>query len=201
MHRSKTNATRAQLKNPVNEQFILQVEDEADDVLFLSIATEAAAITNPIRVVRDGRAAIEFLTAALAKMEDDSLALPRLVLLDLKLPFIPGIDVLRWIRLQPRLRALTVVIFSGSDHPADMDQARDLGATSYLIKPVNFFDLLAFANQVKLWLIEKGPLPASPLWQTRNENAHLSPARLDASQRPLRRLGDGVPLPGCSRNI
>jgi CheY-like chemotaxis protein len=198
MRRSKLSATKAQPRNSANEEYILQVEDQPDDVLFFSIGTEAAAITNPIRVAGDGRIAIELLTAAISKIRHDPSALPRLVLLDLNLPFIPGINVLRWIRLQPPLRALPVLILSSSDHPDDIRLAHELGATSYITKPADFFDLLAFANQLKLWLMNKGPLPASTLWQQNTEKFRSSPAPFLAPQHPT--LSSAVPSGSCSQH-
>jgi CheY-like chemotaxis protein len=114
------------------------------------------------------------LTAALAHADDDPSAWPRLIVLDLKLPDILGIDVLRWIRQQPRLRTLPVLILSGSDHPDDIEQARQLGASSYLVKPCNFSGRLTQANQLKLWLLDQGTLPASPGWQEMLEKPSAS---------------------------
>ena len=197
MRSSKPNPAKAQPRNPAHEQYLLQVEDRPDDVLFFSIAAETAAFTNPIRVARDGRAAIELLAAAISKIHRDPLALPRLVLLDLNLPSISGINVLRWIRLQPALRALPVLILSTSDHPDDLCQAHDLGATSYVTKPANFFDLLAFANQLKLWLINKGPLPASTLWRKNTEKSRPSAPFVAPQQHKLR---GAVTSRGCSQH-
>src|SRR5438477_4318931 len=122
---------------------LLHVEDDEDDVLFLSLAAEEVGMPTPIEVVRDGQEAINFLSAALRGVESGKGTLPSLVLLDLKLPVVMGLEVLRQFREQPEMRKLPVMILSASDHPLDLEQARELGADAYFIKPCSLAERTA----------------------------------------------------------
>jgi len=149
---------------PVKNGCLLHVDDDEDDVIFLALAAQDAGIVNPIMVARDGQEAINFLKAALEREKRREPALPCLILLDLKLPLVMGSDVLRWIRQQPQLSRLPVLVLSASDHPSDMQQARELGADAYFIKPCKLDDRTAFARQIRLWLLGQGRLPQCPAW-------------------------------------
>jgi len=150
---------------------LLHVDDDEDDVIFLALAAEDVGIVNPIKVARDGKEAISFLKAAVQREKSKERALPSLVLLDLKLPLVMGSDVLRWIRQQPELCRLPVLVLSASDHPSDLQQARELGADAYFIKPCKLDDRIAFARQIRLWLLDQGRLPECPAWQLKNIDA------------------------------
>ena len=140
---------------------LLHVDDDEDDVTFLALAFEEVGITNPVHVVRDGQEAIDFLKAVLERGQT-SQAVPVLIMLDLKLPRIMGLDVLRWIRQQPVLRKLPVLVLSASDHPMDLSQAREVGASAYFVKPCSLDKRTDFARLLKLWLMDAGELPNSP---------------------------------------
>jgi len=143
---------------------ILQIEDDEDDVLFFALAAESAGLRTPICVARDGQEAIDFLKPAIAKIGRKSKlsCLPKVVLLDLKLPRIMGLDVLRWIRKQPVLKKLPVIVLSSSTHSSDVQAAIESGADSYLGKPFTLSDRITFARQLKAWLAGKQGLPGSP---------------------------------------
>jgi CheY-like chemotaxis protein len=120
----------------MNKEFcILQVEDDKNDVLFLRYAFNAAGITHPIRVASDGGEAIAYLSGAGEFADRGRYPFPCLVLLDLKMPGMSGMEVLEWIRAQPVLRILPVIIFSSSAQRHEIDRAYHLGANSFVVKP------------------------------------------------------------------
>ena len=114
---------------------ILLVEDNEDDVFALRRAIKKAGVTNPLRVATDGQQAIDYLAATADASKLASHPMPFLVLLDLKLPYRDGFEVLQWIRGQPHLKHVVVVMLTGSDERRDHQQAYALGARSYLVKP------------------------------------------------------------------
>lgn len=132
---------------------ILLVEDERNDVFFLEYAFQAAGITNPLQVVEDGQQAVDYL-AGIGKFANRAqYPLPCLVVLDLKLPVKTGLDVLRWIRQQPPLQSLLVIVLSSSRDIYDIDEAYRLGARSYLVKPLSMGERLELAKAIKhYWL-------------------------------------------------
>lgn len=113
---------------------ILQVEDDSNDVFFLQHAMKKAGVANPIHVVSDGQQAIDYLQGVGKFADRVRYPLPSLVLLDLKLPYVMGLDVLRWIREQPG-SAMVVVVMSASAEDADIAAAYRLGANAFLTKP------------------------------------------------------------------
>jgi CheY-like chemotaxis protein len=140
---------------------ILQVEDDEDDVLFFALAAETARLTVPISVARDGQEAIDWFKSALGRTgrKIRRSPLPRLVLLDLKLPRVMGLGVLRWMRQNPLLQSIPVIMLSSSTHPSDVQAALEAGANSYLGKPFTLDARIAFAMDLKLWLEGKQSLP------------------------------------------
>jgi CheY-like chemotaxis protein len=114
---------------------LLLVEDNLDDVFFLQRALEKANIQAPVRMVRTGQAAIDYLKLVAECGERAPHPLPSLVLLDLKIPYVSGFEVLKWIREQPALANLAVVILTSSPEQRDRERAAALGASGYLVKP------------------------------------------------------------------
>src|SRR5438445_8502073 len=118
-----------------NSLGILLAEDDENDVLLLKRAFAAAEIRNPLFVARDGQEVIDYLAGAGNFANRTEYPIPSLVLLDLKMPKRSGMDVLQWLRAQPVLRCLPVVIFSSSPHRHDIERAYRLGANAFVVKP------------------------------------------------------------------
>jgi CheY-like chemotaxis protein len=114
---------------------ILVVEDNEDDVFALRRAIKKAGVLNPLRVATNGQEAVDYLTASGDPAKQEQHPLPFLVLLDLKLPYRDGFEVLEWIRKQSHLTPVVVVMLTGSDERRDHQRAYALGARSYLVKP------------------------------------------------------------------
>ena len=114
---------------------ILLVEDELDDAQLLVRAFRKAGIANPVQHVDDGDKAIAYLAGQEPYADRERHADPTVILLDLKLPRRSGFEVLQWLRAQPGLRRLPVVVLTSSGQTADVNRAYDLGANSYLVKP------------------------------------------------------------------
>jgi len=144
---------------------ILQVEDEEHDVLFLQYALEQAQVNNPLAVVRDGQEALEYLKGEGKFGDRQAYPLPGLVLLDLRLPRLPGLEVLRWMREQPDFAKLPVLVFSSSDQDQDVDAAYRLGANGYIVKPSSPSELSEVMRRVKkYWLEMDGPPAGCVEW-------------------------------------
>lgn len=133
---------------------ILLVEDNADDVLLVKRAFRKAQIANPIHVASDGDAAVAYLAGQGSFADRAKYPMPILILLDLKLPRRSGAEVLAWLREQPIVKRIPVVILTSSREKRDVEQLYDLGANSYLVKPVEFDDLLAMMRTLNMyWLM------------------------------------------------
>ena len=117
---------------------ILLVEDDPNDVRLIERAFRKAKIVNPFHVVGDGEEAISYLAGKGQYSNRAQFPLPALILLDLKLPRKSGLEVLEWVRKQPPLKRLPIVILTGSKQSSDINRAYDQGANSYLVKPVAF---------------------------------------------------------------
>jgi CheY-like chemotaxis protein len=113
---------------------ILVAEDLPDSVEILKLAFSRAGVNVPVDYVRDGEETIEYLKGAFGNEHP----LPTMLLLDLKMPGLNGFDVLEWLRLQPGLRRLLVVVFTSSEQQQDINRAFELGANSYIVKPAGF---------------------------------------------------------------
>lgn len=141
----------------VNNKKILLVEDNSKDVELTKRALLKANICNDLNVVTDGVEAIEYLLGS----DISSAELPVVVLLDLKLPRIDGLEVLRQVRSNERTRTLPVVILTSSNEEKDIIQSYNLGANSYIRKPVKFNDFADAIKQLGLyWLVLNQPPPA-----------------------------------------
>ena len=134
---------------------ILLVEDSLDDEALTLRALDKAGIANRIEVARDGAAALE-------RLHGPEATLPRVVLLDLKLPKLDGLEVLRRLRAHPRTRLLPVVVLTSSDLDDDLAQSYELGANAYVRKPVEFGEFSEAVRQLGLfWFLVNRP-PGAP---------------------------------------
>lgn len=135
-------------------QTILLVEDDPNDVLLIQRAFRKARLVNPLQVVRDGEEAIAYLGGEGAYADREQYPLPALVLLDLKLPRRSGFEVLQWIRQHAGLKRVPVVVLTSSRNGPDVNLAYELGANSYLVKPVGFEGLVDLLKAVHLyWMV------------------------------------------------
>jgi two-component system response regulator len=133
---------------------ILLIEDNLSDVELTRRAFARNHIANEIVVVNDGQAALDFLFGEGAHAGRDTSVQPSLTLLDLKLPKVDGIEVLRRIRADPRTRRLPVVILTSSREHEDLSLGYDSGANSYIRKPVDFQAFVEAVHQLGLyWLV------------------------------------------------
>jgi len=135
----------------MTEKCILQVEDDDNDVFLLKRVFDQAGISSPLHVVRDGQLAIDYLSGAGGFADRQTHPLPCLVLLDLKLPKKNGLEVLEWIRHQPRLKSIVVVLFSSSALPQEVERAYELGVNSYIQKSSDSNQLREIAQLLKGW--------------------------------------------------
>lgn len=133
---------------------ILYAEDDENDAVLTNYAFEKAEILNPLVVVADGKTAIEYLAGTGQYSNRTKYPLPCLVLLDLKLPRASGMEVLEWIRSQPTVCTLPVLMLTSSNQDSDIHRAYILGANGYLIKPSKTDEMLMMAKGIRdFWLI------------------------------------------------
>jgi len=136
----------------MDEKVILLVEDNQDDEELALLAFRQSNLANRIEVVRDGAEAIEYLFGSEAN--PTPYPLPQVMLLDLKLPKLSGLDVLRKVRETPRTKGLPVVILTSSNEEQDLIESYNLGANSYVRKPVDFNNFVEAVRQLQLyWLV------------------------------------------------
>jgi two-component system response regulator len=138
----------------MKDRSILLVEDNATDEALTIRALKKSNILNPVTVARDGVQALEWLFGCTDGSPDADAPLPQLVLLDLKLPKVDGLEVLRRIRSEERTRLLPVVILTTSTEEKDLLEGYRLGANSYVKKPVDFTQFADAVRQLGLyWLV------------------------------------------------
>ncbi len=145
-----------------NGKIILLVEDDPKDELLTLRALEKANIVNPIVVARDGVEALDYLFSRGEYAHRDPMAMPQLLLLDLKLPKLNGLEVLQALREHALTKLLPVVVLTSSLEEQDLIRSYSLGANSYVRKPVDFVQFVDAVRQLGLyWLVlnETAPLP------------------------------------------
>ena len=137
---------------------ILQVEDDPNDVYLFQHALTKAGVTNPVQVAIDGQQAIDYLQGTGKFANRDKYPFPSLVLLDLKLPYVMGLDVLKWIR-QESNPALTVLMLTASGEDADILTAYRLGANGFLTKPSEAKKLQDMVRAIRDFWLTHNTLP------------------------------------------
>jgi CheY-like chemotaxis protein len=139
----------------MGDKVILLVEDNPDDEALMLRAFQRSKLANRIEVARDGAEALEFLLGPSAR------PLPTLVILDLKLPKVDGLEVLRRVRGSERTRTLPVVVLTSSREEQDLVESYRLGANSYVRKPVDFVQFAEATQTLGLyWLVVNEPPPS-----------------------------------------
>jgi CheY-like chemotaxis protein len=141
---------------------ILLVDDDENDVLVMTMAMKKVGMPCPIRVAKDGRDAQDYLSGAGKFADRSEYPLPCLMLVDLKLPRIMGLEVLRWLRERPEFDSTIVLVLSSSPMPDDIDRAYHLRANAYLVKPSGLENLQLMAQAIKdFWFMKNQPALAS----------------------------------------
>ena len=136
------------------EGVILLAEDDPNDVLLIQRAFQRSLVANPLQVVRDGEEALAYLSGQGLFADRERHPLPVLMLMDLKMPRKSGLEVLEWVRRQPGLKRLPIVVLTSSNQNPDINRAYELGANSYLVKPAGFDSLLELVKNLDMyWLI------------------------------------------------
>jgi len=158
---------------------ILLAEDREDDILLIRKAFRKAFVNNPLHVVRDGEEAISYLSGEGIYSNREEFPLPDLLLLDLKMPRVDGFEVLMWIRAQPELSSLRVVVLTSSDQLRDVNRAYKLGANSFMVKPVDFEDVVHMSKFLTVYWLGMSKTPetsrppkekdAAPQWKEREK--------------------------------
>ncbi|HZV33045.1 MAG TPA: response regulator [Verrucomicrobiae bacterium] len=138
----------------IKVSLVLVAEDDENDVFFLERAFRQAQVINPIFRVRDGEDAISYLRGEECYCDREKHPLPQLLLLDLKMPRKNGFEVISWVREQPGLKRLPIVVLTSSKEDPDINRAYELGANTYLVKPVKFEGLVDMMRALNLyWLL------------------------------------------------
>lgn len=133
---------------------ILLVEDDANDAETTTIALGDTTAVNKLYWVRDGSEALDFMACAGIYARRDPERMPRLILLDLKMPKVGGLDVLRVLKADDRTRSVPVVVMTSSSQESDVAESYGLGANAYVVKPVNFSEFSEVVAQLGMfWLL------------------------------------------------
>jgi CheY-like chemotaxis protein len=138
---------------------ILLVEDDEDQIFFFERSLRNAGVLCPLKIVRDGEEAINYLTGHGPFADRERFPKPAVVLLDIKLPKVTGLEVLEWIQQNPDVRSFVVIICSSSALQSDIQSAYRLGASSYIVKPGTVDDQNAMAHSFKKWWLEHNKIP------------------------------------------
>lgn len=141
----------------------LLVEDDPDDAFLLEDACKRLGHEGMLRVARNGEEALAYLLGQGDYADRQRFPLPRLVLLDMKLPRMTGLEVLEWRRGQPAMLHIPVIVLTASQSEEDVARAYELGANSYLVKPVDSTAQLAMVKAVCAYWIDLNKTPASAL--------------------------------------
>lgn len=145
------------------ERIILLVEDNPDDTILTRRALEKSDVSHRVEVARDGLEALDYLFALGTHADRKASDMPALILLDLKLPKVDGLEVLRRLRADRLTKLIPVIVLSSSDEPADVIESYGLGANSYIRKPVDFAEFTETVRALAhYWLRLNDPPPSEP---------------------------------------
>jgi two-component system response regulator len=129
--------------SPYDDVDILLAEDDVHDAETTMLALGEGNVANSLHWVRDGSEALDFIACAGLYASRDRSRMPKLILLDLKMPKVGGLDVLRALKADPQTRTIPVVVMTSSRQESDVSESYRLGANAYVVKPVNFADFSA----------------------------------------------------------
>jgi CheY-like chemotaxis protein len=157
----------------ISNQYILLAEDDPNDVLLIERAFRKAGLNDVLKTVRDGSQTIDYLAGHGKYADRGQFPLPFLILLDLKMPGTDGFEVLQWVRAEPELKRLLVVVLTSSNLQADVDRAYELGANSYLVKPVEFDEMVNMIQRFEAYWAElnRKPTGLTPSASLRTETS------------------------------
>ena len=137
-----------QKDNPI----ILLVDDAVNDVKLMHVAFQKAEFINPLQSVKDGAEAISYLKGDAPYGDRNQFPMPTVMLLDLNMPRKNGFEVLDWVRHQPLLKRMPVIILTASGRIDDIERAYDLGANAFLVKPVTLDELTRMTRCLREWI-------------------------------------------------
>ena len=160
---------------------ILLAEDEEDYVLLIRRAFEKANIRNPLHVVWNGQEAIAYFEGEGKYANRDEYPLPDLMLLDLKMPRVNGFEVLKWIRAQPGLAPLRILVLTSSDAIRDVNEAYKLGANSFLVKPLDFLDFAQLSRLIQDFWLKASKVPETSRPPRKNDRGPEAPPQEPAN--------------------
>lgn len=135
-----------------DKQTILLVDDSENDLALMRIAFKEAGYNSPLQEVHNGEEAIAYLKGDGPYSDRDKFPLLTVMLLDLNMPMKNGFDVLTWVRTQPALKRLSIIVLSASMRIEDVERAYDLGANSFLVKPTDLNELVNMLRVLRDWL-------------------------------------------------
>src|ERR1041384_7306039 len=142
------------------DRTILLVEDNSDDILLIGRALSQAQLESSVSVVRDGEEAVAYLEALSERPPNE---IPSLLLLDLKLPRMSGLELLQWIRRHKKFKAMAVVVLTSSKLHPGLERAYAAGANSFLTKPVDYQSLLDMVKALKLYWLDLNRPPGKSI--------------------------------------
>ena len=134
---------------------ILYVEDDESDLTVLQHAFRLAHVEIPLSHVSDGQAAVEYLTGHGIYHDRARFPFPNLLLVDVKMPRMGGLELLQWVRVRPEFAGLVIIMFSSSDHDRDIRRACELGANSYVVKPHGLQAGVRLARALENWWFDQ----------------------------------------------
>ena len=141
---------------------ILLVEDNCDDVMLVHLALKRAKMDQALMIVADGEQALAYLRGEGLYADREKFPFPMFMLLDLILPKVDGFQVLKWVRAHPQIRRLPITVFTGSQHPAHLTRAYEMGANSFVLKPFKFIEFADTVSGIADFWLGSCKLPYLP---------------------------------------